>query len=429
MDIQELNARMRAGTATAEEQREFYRLTRDLANGTPVRQRNPEPDTRGYTPGPRGPQAGEIRGEAGETIRPGQAREWFNKAQGNGVRLHRSQGDSGYLLSAEGRDRDLNRYWGEKLGFAPLSVESRALAEDTVGSGQAINPSAWVADYIDVLLPNTVLGKVGAKTVVMTQETVNVPVYTSTVSPQWMAENGSIGLDTNPAFAPLTLFATGGFKDITQFSRELAQDAYIRGDLPGMLSEAIAKKMAVAMDTAAILGVTSNTGIPGLINESGFVTRQQTGDSGSSGLAPTDTTELGVVAEATLKLNAKPNAYVSNVGVHEAFCRIPVTSYGRYWELPAVAQDLDWITSENSALAYVETDALPPAQTGGSYSSLYCGPWDQFAVVGVRLDLQTEVLRERYADTGSLAIFSMMRVSIRYAHPETYTRTVGVISK
>lgn len=380
--------------------------------------------------------AGAIEGRANEAVKPGRVREWYDRAFENNVSITVGSRQSGYApmsLRSQGSDRDNNRYWGERLGLASQTVESRALLEDTSNSALAITPQSWVADYVDVLLPNTILGQVGAQVVPMATEYVNVPVFTSTVSPQWIAEAGSISLDANPAFSQLQLIAMGGFKDITLVSIEAAQDAYISGGLDGMLAQAVARKMQVVLDTAMLLGVSSNTGIPGLVNESGFVTRHFTGDSGTTGHAPADTTELGVVAELTLKKNATPNAFVSNIGVHEAFERIAVTDFGRYWDNPSIAQQCasNWVTSENTALPYVETDpatATSVAQTGGSYSSLYCGPWDKFCVVGMHLDLQTQVLRERYIDSGEIGIFSFVRASIRFAHPETFSRTIGIIT-
>jgi HK97 family phage major capsid protein len=253
------------------ERDEFFRLDASV-----TMERNDKPDDfRGVTgTTTRKPAAGEVRGDPNEPIKAGQAAEWYRKARENGVTDAR-----GRKLSAEGSDRDLNRWAGELFGFAPRSVESRALGEDTGGSGQAITPQAWSANFIDVLLPNTVLGRVGASFVPMQQETVTVPVLTSTVSPAWVAEGGSISLDANPAFAPLVLSAQGGFKDITQYSIELAQDAYVQGSLPGMLAAAVARKMQVVLDVAALLGVAGNTRIPGLNAEAGFVKRHYTGDA------------------------------------------------------------------------------------------------------------------------------------------------------
>src|SRR5437879_5733120 len=129
-------------------------------------------------------------------------------------------------MTASSRDPVNGR--AERLGIAKPTIESRALLEDTPGSLQAATPQEWNANYIDVLLPQTILGRVNAVTVPMSQETMNIPVFTSTVSPSWIAEAGSISLDANPAFSVLPLFATAGFKDITTFSVEAAQDAYLK---------------------------------------------------------------------------------------------------------------------------------------------------------------------------------------------------------
>lgn len=429
-----LNDKLTAGTITNTERAKFDKLSKemhDLDRQIEVAQLS---EPRYDSP------AGEIRpaydvkpveGRANEPLTRGQTfTEWLHKAQENDVTVMTGDGygTRQKSLRSEGTDRDVNRAFGEMLGFAKRSVETRALGEDTAGSGQAIAPQAWTSAYIDVLLPGTLIDKLGATKIPMSTEYYNYPVFTSTVSPSWIAEGGSISLDANPAFSSLQLIAQGGFKDTTQYSLELAEDAYIQGDLPGFLARAVAKKFQVVLDTAMLLGVTSNPGIPGLINESGFITRKQTADSGSTGHAPADTTELGVVAELTVKKNVMPSAFVSNIGTHEAFERIPVTSYGRYWEDPPIVRDMDWVTSENSALSYTETDATPPAQTGGSYSSLYCGPWNKYLVLGVRTDLATIQLKERYIDSGEFALFSYLRYSIRFAHPETFTRTVGVIT-
>ena len=298
------------------------------------------------------PEIPEVEGRPNEILSRGQSvRQWFDRAQENGVTVTFGETNKNPYqrkLSSEGRDRDLNRFWGEKLGLATPSVESRGLLEDTGGSAQAITPQAWVSDYIDVLLPNTILGQVGARVVPMPQESVTIPVFTSTVSPSWLAEAGSISLDANPAFAPLLLFATGGFKDVTQFSVEAAQDAYIKGNLDGMLANAVARKMQVVLDTSMLLGVAGNTGIPGLNGETNFVKRHYTGDAGTTGKAPTDTTELGVVVEVAKKVNATPNAFVSNVGCQQAFQRLAVSAEGRYWDTPSIADECvsNWVTSE-----------------------------------------------------------------------------------
>jgi HK97 family phage major capsid protein len=380
-----------------------------------------------------------IEGRANEKVPVGKMTEWYRKAQENDLHVTNDHGHD-VSLRSQGTDRDLNKYWGERFstalkgagmpGWTNQSVESRGLAEDGSTSGQAMTPQSWTPNFVDVLLPNTILGQLGGPVVPMTTEYANVPVFTSTVSPSWIAEAGSISLDANPAFSTLQLIALGGFKDITQVSVELAQDAYIQGGLTQMLTDAVAKKLAVVYDTAMLLGVAANAGIPGLNNESGFNFRKYTGDAGTTGKAPGDTTELGVMAELVGKKNAKPSAFVSNLGVAEAFRRIPLATYGKYWDMPPITNGMNYVTSENSALPYAETDpatASSVAQSGGSYGSVYVGPWDKYLITGMHMDIQTRLLTERYIDSGQIGLFTFVRLSIRFAHPETFFRTIGVI--
>jgi hypothetical protein len=124
---------------------------------------------------------------------------------------------------------------------------------------------------------------------------------------------------------------------------------------------------------------------------------------------------------------------VSNPSVYGTYQRIKASSgtYPLFWQLPNDVNDIPWVYSANSALPTTETDpstASSVAQTGGSYSSFYMGDWSRFCYFGSHLDLQTTVLKERYADSGEIGIFSFARYSIRFAHPETFVRTIGLIT-
>jgi predicted phage gp36 major capsid-like protein len=66
--------------------------------------------------------------------------------------------------------------------------------------------------------------------------------------------------------------------------------------------------------------------------------------------------------------------------------------------------------------------------TGGTMSSIYAGPWDQFAYLGVHLALESRVLTERYADVGQVGLFTWLRGSIRYGNPQSFSRTIGILT-
>src|ERR1017187_10478250 len=366
----------------------------------------------------------EIRGEANEKLSKGQSvREYVKRASANGVSFDSVSG--GYAGRGKGNtDFDTKAYWGARLGFCPPNAETRALGEDTSsgsGAGAAVSPQTWSADVIDYLYAATILGRVGATVVPMANEQVNVPQFTATVAPTWVAENGSISLDATPAFSTLALTANGGIKDITLISLELAQDAYVQGGLGGFLAQFIARKVAVSMDLAALYGVAGATGLPGMINESGFVTRVYTGDGGS-GVKPIDTTELSVIAALARTALVEPNAFVMSPALYGLLHRQTGTGgYPGFFPTPEDAAMLDQVATTSVGVA----ETYAGAQTGGALTSIYCGDWSR-VIVGVRLDLSTTVLRERYVDSGQVGLFSFMRTSIRTSHPESFTRTKAV---
>ena len=148
-----------------------------------ARAKNDHLDTRGDKSDPKRGKRN-IEGRTGEQIRSGQFGTWLDRARENDVHITAGTKKSGYHdvpLRSQGTDRDLNQWWAERLGFAKPTLESRALLEDTAGSLQAATPQEWNANYIDVLLPQTILGRVGAVAVPMAQETMNIPVFSSTV--------------------------------------------------------------------------------------------------------------------------------------------------------------------------------------------------------------------------------------------------------
>ena len=146
-------------------------------------------------------------------------RKWVDRAAERGATVESRSGQPSRIM---GSSFDENAYWGQRLGLSKPGAETRALAEDTSGSGLAITPQSWTARFIDYAYPQTLLGRLGASMVPMQTELVNVPQLTAPVQPQWVSEAGATVLDANPAFSTLQLAAKGMFYDITLYSMELA---------------------------------------------------------------------------------------------------------------------------------------------------------------------------------------------------------------
>jgi HK97 family phage major capsid protein len=375
----------------------------------------------------------EIQGTPNEVLSRGQSMvEWTRRAAENGVHVSGCGKEKRPPKPVRYMDNErLNEYWGQKLGFSSRSDELRALGEDTVGSGNAIVPQTWTASFIDYLYANTIAGPLGVSRVPMSTEQVNVPQFTSPVAPAWLAENSTIGIDASPAFSTVQLNAGGGWKDITLYSMELAQDAYIQGGLPGMLAESMARKFALAVDLAMIYGISSTSAVaPGLINETGFNVRYFTGASDDTAAAPVDTQDFSIVLEKIRNVPDEPTMGVlCNPSVAGTFSRLNASTYAKYWDWsPDVVEaglDRFITTTQLTDTETVPATAVNPATTGGSYSSYFMGPWHRI-MLGVHLDLNTSVLRERYIDMAQIGLWGWFRGSIRTGHPESFYRTIGI---
>ena len=378
-----------------------------------------------------------VKGEPNELLGPNVTmRQWVEAAAANGVSV--ALGSEGRMERVQVRDQDfMNDYFGGITGVARESRFTRAAADEVRALGEgsgggAINPISWSASVIDYLYPMSILGKVGATRVPMAAQQVVVPQLTGVPSPTWIAENGSIGLDAGPAFSSVILDASGGFKDITLISLELAMDAYVSGGLSDYLAQQIAIRMALAVDSAAFYGIASNVGNPGFSHESGVQLRKYAAHSGTTGQAPADTSELSAMVAAVKAANAEPTAFVTSPQLEAKLSSLTGTdaSFPMFWPVPTNAQ-AQWDNRVvSTTVSVTETDPASgtvPAQTGGTMTSIYLADWRRF-LLGVRLDLTMQVLRERYVDQGQIGLFGFGRYSTRLSHPEAAARSYGALA-
>jgi HK97 family phage major capsid protein len=423
-EIDKITRAHKAGTITMEQRRESARL-QDLIAQDDARIEAHQEMNNSHADN----DVPEIQGTPGEKLVRGQSfREYVRRAAENGVSVSSENRAPAPIVWHD--DEYLNQYWGQRMGLA--THESRVLNQDTGGSGVAVTPQAWTANVVEFLYAASVLGNLGVTTVPMPTEIFNVPVQTAPVQPSWLAESSSIGIDANPAFSTIQMNAKGGFKDITLYSREMAQDAYVQGTLPGFLAASCARNMALALDVAGIMGVAGNAGNPGLNAETGFVFRHWTTDAGTTGFAPVDTKELSIVNEIVKQANAVNTGWLCNNRVRGTIARTSTaTAFPMFWPMPADVQDVPWVTTSNAnVVPATETDpatASAVLQTTGTMSSLYAGPW-YFGMLGVHLDLSTQPLTDRYADFAQVGLLSMLRASIRWANPQTFVRTIGILT-
>jgi HK97 family phage major capsid protein len=363
-------------------------------------------------------------------------RKWVDRAAEKGMTVESRDGRPQRIV---GSSFDENAYWGARLGLSKPNAEVRTLNEDTTGSGLAITPQSWTAKFIDYAYPLTLLGRLGASVVPMTTELVNVPQLTGAVSPQWVAEGSATSLDATPAFSTLQLAAKGMFYDVTLYSMELAQDAYLDGTLPGVLAASAARNYAVLIDQAGFYGISGNTGCPGFSNETGMQLRKwgqggaasNTPHTLTTGQAIADSQEPSTLVELVRAKNIEPSGFATSPQLVGTMARINVPAYAAFWKPPVDVADL-WAnhTAYSTTIPVTETDPAAgtiPAQTAGTMTSLYCADWSR-VIIGMHLGMQTAVLKERYADQLQVGLLTYMRFSVRLSHPEGFVRSTGALT-
>jgi HK97 family phage major capsid protein len=278
-------------------------------------------------------------------------------------------------------------------------------------------PQQWATGFVDIIRPMLVLHNAGVSTLPMEHELLTYPQFLSDIAPAYVSVNQSQAIDQNPQFAPIVFSARGAYTDITLISREVAEDTNQSGGLPSMLTGVIGQKYARLIDQVGIYGTAGNSGNPGLVNETGLIVQSM----GTNGAAPADTTKPSLMAEASRAANAEPTAFVVNPQTYGTFARLNASTYTKYWDWPVDIKSIPWLYS--STLSNTEVQG----SSGSVCSSAYLGPWDRM-VIGMRIDLQVTVLRERYADFGAIGLQAYMRFSIRTTHPETFVRLNGILT-
>jgi HK97 family phage major capsid protein len=393
---------------TPAEREEFHKLSRqskDIASTIEVR--------REAKRGGKGIWKGDSRtkGEPGEVLGSDQSMAtWARRARANGT------------LRNDGADRDINRYWQERFGLASPSIETRALEESIssgAGAGAALVPIEYSTTFVDLLRSKLIIHNAGCSMLPMTSESYSLPVYTNDIAPTWLVEAGTNSLDANPAFSPLLFQAIGAWQDITLVSRQVVEDTNQQGGLVGLLTETIGQKFARVVDQVAFYGASGNAGAPGLVNETGIQTSGTASPVGfgTNGGSPTDYSQISIGAEAIRAENTDPTAIVASPHAVGTYARL-VDTLGQPMRVTPDIADIPWLDS--TTLLTNEAQG-----TGTNLTSVYLGDWKRL-ILGMRIELQVTVLKERYADLGCYGLWSYMRFSPRVSHPETFYRLTGM---
>ncbi|HSU03944.1 MAG TPA: phage major capsid protein [Acetobacteraceae bacterium] len=294
---------------------------------------------------------------------------------------------------------------------AKSDLERRVLAESSVGAGGAFVPSPLSAEVIDLLRPQVVSLRAGARIIPMTTQTLRFARNTADPTGAWRAENASVATSV-PTFDNLTLSAQS-WAVIVQASRELLEDA---PNIDAALRNIFARSAAVALDAA-------------ILNGAGHGSHQPAGISGTSGIQVVSMgTNGAAIADWTPVLDAVGSLEAANANTVTALVMAPRTARVLYGLVDTLGQPLRRV-DRIANVPMLVTTGMGVAETQGSAStasSILLGDFSE-VYVGMRTELVISVLQELYAANGQVGFVLWLRADVAIARPAAMARVEGII--
>ncbi len=280
--------------------------------------------------------------------------------------------------------------------------------ESSSTAGGYLVPDSLSATVIDALRAESVCFKAGARAVPMATADVSIAKMISDARGSWRVENQTLTEDS-PTFGRLRLSAKS-LAVIVKISREIVEDA---PNLDEVLRNSLAKSFALSLDNALLFGVGANDPM-GVVNWSGI---------GSVSLG----TDGAQITSYDSFLDAIYEAHVDNAGDFTAAVMHP-----RSERTIAKLKDGEGLAMRRppaiESLSFLTTTQIPITETQGASSdcsSIICGDFTKM-LVGMRTQLQIEMLRERFASELQYGLLAYLRADMVLEHPESFVRIVGV---
>jgi HK97 family phage major capsid protein len=260
----------------------------------------------------------------------------------------------------------------------------------------------------------------GATVVPMPMKIVQIGRLTTDPTAAFKTEGSPISA-SDPAFDYVQLTATS-LTALTVASVEFLQDA---PNADQIVSDAIAKSMALELDKAILFGQLGATGTndegasyalaspypKGILknlldNAAGQVLGFAT--NGTAQTAATPWNEIISAVYQVRRANEVPGAIVTSDRLRQQYDQTYDSQYNPIrW--PDVVSKLPWLTTNTI-----------PSFTRGTMSNratdLFVGDWSQ-VLVGERLSMDVRILTERYAELGQVGILSYWRGDVQVARP------------
>ncbi len=295
-------------------------------------------------------------------------------------------------------------------------------------SGSAVVPTLWAAEIIDRARNLAAVMRAGATLVPMDAKVVQIGRLTTDPTAAFRTE-GSTVTASDPVFDNVTLTSTT-MSTLVVGSMEWFMDA---PNVDNIVSEAIAKAVALQLDLAALYGqvvagaeqtATGNNMLPtgglpspnprGILAALLAVASTSVLGSATNGTVQTAATFWGEVLDTIWTVrdfNENPTALLWPSKLARIYAKA-VDTQNNPMRIPG---DVD-------AIGKFVTNQIPSGFTQGTgtlMSDLFVGDFTQL-IIGQRLEFTVQTLVERYAELGQVGIIAHWRGDIQPARPRAF---------
>jgi len=286
-------------------------------------------------------------------------------------------------------------------------------------TGSAIVPTVWASNIIDRARNFAAVLKAGATIVPMPAKVVQIGRLTADPTAAFRTE-GSTVTASDPTFDNVTLTATTQ-SALVVGSMEWFQDAE---NVDEVVTNAIAKAIGLNLDLAGLYGGivagagTINMATPpnprGVLAALNAVAPAQVLGAATNGTVQTALSywnELLDTLYTVIDANEHPNAMIWNSKAARQYAKA-YDSLGRVLAKPDDLDALDIYVS-NQIQSYTQGTMTSRA------TDVFIGNWSEL-LIGQRLEMSVQVLTERYAELGQIAIVAHWRGDIQPARPKAF---------
>jgi HK97 family phage major capsid protein len=289
----------------------------------------------------------------------------------------------------------------------------------------------WASDVIDRARNLAAVIRAGAQIVPMDAKVVLIGRLTADPTAGFRAEGSTITA-SDPTFDNVTLTATT-LTALVVGSLEWFQDVTPGGGADQLVTEALAKVLALQIDLAALFGqvtagaeqtATGNNMLP----TGGLPSPNPRGILANL-LANAPSSVLGGATNGTVPVSTAPwNEVINTIMTPMDFNESPNALLWPSHLARKYAETYDTLNQplrQPDVVAGIQkfvTNQIPSGFTQGTgtlMSDLFAGDFTQL-LIGQRLDLTIQTLTERYAELGQVGILATWRGDIQLARPRAF---------